>query len=67
MLKPTTRQVVEAAGISRTYAHDILNDRQNPSTRVAIRIYRTLGWRHPLIADLTEDQIAALEAVERAA
>ena len=35
-----------------------------PSRRLAIRIMRKTGWRHPVIADLSDEQIATLEAIE---
>jgi len=35
-----------------------------PSRRLAIRIMRQTGWRHPVIADLSDEQIATLEAIE---
>jgi hypothetical protein len=61
MDKPTIRQLSEATGISRTYACDILNSNQTPSLRAAIHIYRKTGWRHDLIADLSDLQIDTLE------
>lgn len=53
-----------AAGISKGYACDVLNERQDPSRPLAVTIYRQLGWRHPCIASLTEEQIAASEVLE---
>jgi hypothetical protein len=64
MSKPTIRQVVEATGISRTYACDILNGKQTPRA-VIVEIFRRLNWRAPLIEGLTEDEIAAIEEAER--
>jgi len=64
MDKPSLKDVTDATGLSKGYAWDILNDRQQPSRRAAIHIYRKTGWRHSLIADLTEEQIDALEAVD---
>ena len=64
MDKPTFTELVEATGISRGYASDILNDKQPPSRALAIHIYRKTGWRHSLIDGLTDEQLEVLEAVE---
>lgn len=64
MAKPTTRALVEATGISRTYAHDILKGNQPPSRPLAIYIYRQTGWKPEPIRALSEQTIAELEAVE---
>jgi transcriptional regulator with XRE-family HTH domain len=64
MEKPTFTALVDATGISRGYASDILNGKQAPSRALAIHIFRKTGWRHSLIADLTAEQMDVLEAVE---
>ena len=64
MAKPTTRALIEATGISRTYAHDIRAGKQDPSRPLAIYIYRQIGWRHPILRGLTDEQLDVLEAVE---
>ena len=64
MLKPTFTELVEATGISRGYASDILNDQQPPSRALAIHILRKTGWRHSLLDGLTDEQLDVLEAVE---
>jgi transcriptional regulator with XRE-family HTH domain len=64
MQKPSFTTLVEAAGISRGYASDILNGKQSPSRPLAIHIFRQTGWKHGLIADLTDAQIEVLESVE---
>lgn len=64
MEKPSFKELVEAAGISRGHASDILNDKRPPSRGLAIHILRKTGWRHPVIAELTDDQIAFLEGIE---
>lgn len=60
---PTYSELAAAAGISRSYAHEILNDRK-PSRPLAIHIFRRTGWKHPLIERLTDEQIATLESIE---
>ena len=64
--KPGTMELARAAGISKSYASEILNDgsEKAPSRSLAIHIFRTLGWRHPTIEDLTEEQMKVLEQVE---
>lgn len=64
MQKPTVKQLVDATGISKGYASDILADNQPPSRPLAIHILRKTGWRHPMLADLTDDQLAVLEEIE---
>tara|TARA_R100001086_G_scaffold180400_8_gene100223 strand:- start:4041 stop:4253 length:213 start_codon:yes stop_codon:yes gene_type:complete len=64
MTKPRGKELVEALGISAGYASDILNGQQNPSRPLAIAIYRKTGWRHGIIASLSDDQIDVLESVE---
>lgn len=70
MDKPTPKELVDATGISPSYASMILNDdvasdnRRIPARSLAIKIFRDLGWRHPVIADLTEDQMKVFEEVD---
>lgn len=64
--KPGTMELARAAGISKSYASEILNDGSDkaPSRSLAIHIYRKLGWRHAIVADLTEEQMRVLEEIE---
>ena len=64
MTKPTFTALVEATGISRGYASDILNGKQPPSRSLAIHILRKTGWRHSVLDGLTDEQLAVFEAVE---
>lgn len=61
---PTIAELRDAAGISQSYASMILANTRQPSRPLAIHILRTTGWRHPLIADLTDEQITMLEQIE---
>jgi hypothetical protein len=67
---PTPSALKDAAGISQSYASMILSDSDDPDRRrtppksLAIFIFRTFGWRHPSIADLTDEQIDVLEQIE---
>jgi hypothetical protein len=61
---PQTGDLAAAAGISTSYASEIVNNKRQPSRPLAIHILRKTGWRHPLIAELTDEQIAVLESVE---
>lgn len=56
--------LAEKAGISLSYASEILGGQRVPSRPLAIHIYRKTGWRHSIIADLTAKQIDTLEAVD---
>lgn len=42
----------------------ILTGARVPPVPLAIHIYRRAGWRHDLIAALSDEQIEALEAVK---
>lgn len=67
---PSPKDLAEATGISQSYASMILSDsddqtkRRIPPRRLAIAIFRATGWKHPTIADLTEDQMRVFESVE---
>lgn len=62
---PLAKTLTEKVGISPSYASMILTGARQPSRPLAIHILRQTGWRHPLIADLTDEQIDTLESVER--
>lgn len=67
---PSPKHLAEATGISSSYASMILSDsddsakRRTPPRSLAIAIFRSTGWKHSIIGDLTEEQIALLETVE---
>ena len=64
-MKPT--ELSKAAGISIPYASQILAEGEGartPSRPLAIHIYRTTGWKHSRIADLTDEQMEMLERLE---
>jgi transcriptional regulator with XRE-family HTH domain len=52
---------LQAAGVSKSYACEILSGKRKPSPALACRIYRALGHRFEPIAHMTDDEIAALE------
>jgi hypothetical protein len=60
---PAYTELADKAGISRSYANEIIKGRV-PKRPLAIHIFRATGWKHPAIAALTEDQIAVFEQVE---
>ena len=61
---PTPKALTEATGISPSYASMILTGARQPARPLAIHIFRTTGWRHPLLNGLTDEQIDTLETVE---
>lgn len=61
---PKTMELATAAGISKSYASEIVNGIRPPSRPLAIHIFRKTGWRHALIRDLTDAQLAVFEQVE---
>lgn len=61
---PSYNELARAAGISRSYACEIVGNTRNPSRALAIHILRTTGWRHDVLAGLSDEQIDMLEAIE---
>lgn len=65
MSKPDTPTAfASATGISVPYASQLLSGSRNPSRPLAIHLLRTTGWKHPVLAELSDEQIDMLEAVE---
>lgn len=68
MTAPSPKDLSEAVSISSSYASMILSDdpgkQRIPPRSLAILIYRKTDWRHPSIADLTEEQMQVFEAVD---
>jgi transcriptional regulator with XRE-family HTH domain len=61
---PRTSELASAAGISMSYASEIVNDQRQPSRPLAIHILRSTGWKHRSIEGLSDEQIAMLEEIE---
>lgn len=61
---PKTADLADKAGISLSYASEIVNDKRDPSRPLAIHIMRRTGWRHKVLDGLTEEHIAMLETIE---
>lgn len=57
-------ELADKAGISKSYASEILSGARDPSRPLAIHIFRKAGWKHPLIADLTDAHLEMLEEIE---
>lgn len=64
MKPPSTAALVSAVGISKSYASEIANGKRDPSRGLAIFIFRQTGWKHPILAELSDEQIAMLEQIE---
>ena len=60
---PSYADLAVAAGISRSYAHEIVKNARKPSASLAVHIFRATGWKHSTIAPLSDEQIATLEAM----
>lgn len=61
---PNYTDLSVAAGISVSYANEILSKKRTPSRALAIHIYRKTGWRHESIAELSEEDMATFERHE---
>lgn len=60
MDKPSAQAIMEAAGISRTHAYDILAEREEPSLKLALRIYDGTGEQFGLLKGLPVETIEQL-------
>lgn len=58
---PTYAELAAATGLSRSYAHEIVNGERIPSQATSIRIYRQTGWKISNIASFSDEDIAVLE------
>jgi hypothetical protein len=70
MGKPTIRQLRDAAPVSKAWASLILSEDENaapPSRALAVHIYRQTGWKPLVLAELSEEEIDAVEKAEIAA
>lgn len=67
---PSPKELSESVGISSSYASMILSESDDPAKSrtpprsLAILIFRKFGWKHPSIANLTEEQMDVIEAVD---
>lgn len=61
---PKTADLASEAGISLSYASEIVNAKRAPSRPLAIHIFRKTGWKHETIAGLSDLQIDMLESLE---
>jgi transcriptional regulator with XRE-family HTH domain len=57
-------ELAEAAGISKSYASEILSGARAPARSLAIHIFRETGWRHTLLDGLSDEQIDVLWQVD---
>lgn len=62
--KPKLGDLAAAAGISISYASEILTGKRTPSRALAIHIFRKTEWRHDSIAALTDEELNILERIE---
>lgn len=63
-MEMTPTALADVCGISLPYASQIISGARTPARPLAIHIFRVTGWRHPSIADLTDEQLDVLEAVD---
>ena len=55
---------MDKVGISQPYASLILAGKRQPPKPLAVHIYRVTGWRHEVLADIAEIDLAAIERVD---
>jgi hypothetical protein len=61
---PTPTSLSATCSISVPYASQILGGKRDPARSLAIHILRKTGWRHKSIADLSDEQLDVLEAID---
>lgn len=59
-----TAELSAKAEISLSYASEIVNGKRTPSRPLGIHIFRRTGWKHPSIAELTEEQMRVIEELD---
>lgn len=60
MDKPNLRSLMEAVPLSKSYAAVILNGKQAPPLNLAALIYRETGWRHSLVAEMSDEALTEI-------
>lgn len=65
MDKPSVPAIMEAAGISRTHAYDILAEREEPSLKVAFDIYDKTGAQLGILNGLPKDAVEQIRENSR--
>lgn len=61
--KPRLSDFVEATGLSKGFASDLLNRKVAASQSMAIQIYRKTGHKVRPIESMTDEEIAQLESL----
>lgn len=61
---PRPSDLVSKAGISMSYASEIIGGARTPSRPLAIHIFQTTGWRHKVLYGLSEEEIGLLARIE---
>lgn len=62
MDKPSAQAIMEAAGISRAHAYDILAGREPPSIKLALKLYDETGEQFGLLKGLPGEAIEQVRA-----
>jgi hypothetical protein len=57
------KDLVMAAGISTSYASQILSGQRRPPLSLAVHIFRTAGWKHPRLAGATDAEIDGIASI----
>lgn len=64
MEKPSLKSLMEAVPISKSYAALILQDAdkapQTPPLNLAALIFRETGWKHHIIAEMSDEALAEI-------
>lgn len=61
----TFRKIAKASGISVSYLSELVTNAKPARIPVLIHIFRSSGWRHPHIAEMTEQEMQAFEKYDR--
>jgi hypothetical protein len=55
--------LADKAGISRSYANEIVKGRK-PNRALAVHIFTTTGWKPSVIADMSDDDCAVFARIQ---
>lgn len=58
--RPRVAKVMELTGLSKSYASMIMSGARKPSWAAAIIVYEKTGWKHPMLAALSDNDIEVM-------
>lgn len=62
--KLSQAELAAKIGVNQATVSRLERGELTPTRPLAIHIFRCTGWKHPRLADLSDEQIAMLEGIE---